>query len=221
MSIAPVTSRGVASRFGGKLKIMGSVIKKLVVMTMALWLPAATLGQAPKSDITSVAAAGKVNADVYQNSYFGLTLSAPKAQWSFPLPVSVETQQAKLLEAVYDQGVPERGPKENYTIGLLADSVANFAKGTPTDVYVRQLRQHMDHDNVKTYRDAFPLSVAGIFFSGTVSQVFQRPDFGYYRGLYSTVLNGYFVTVVVQCGEEERLEKLLTSAVKISPKQKP
>jgi hypothetical protein len=195
-------------------------MKKLVVIAMALWLPAATLGQAPKSDITLVAAAGKVTADVYQNTYFQLTVSAPKAQWSFP-PFSVETQQAKLLEAVYDQGVPERGPKENYTLALLADSVANFAKGTPTDVYVRQLRQHMDRDNVKTYRDAFPLTVAGISFSGTVSQVFQRADFGYYRGLYSTVLNGYFVTVVVQCGEEERLQKLLASAVKINPKQKP
>ena len=187
---------------------MGSVMKKLTVIGIALCLSAATLGQAPKSDITSVAAAGKVTADVYQNSYFGLTLSAPKAQWSFPLPVSVETQQAKLLEAVYDQGVPERGPKENYTIGLLADSVANLTKGTPTDIYVRQLRQHMDRNNVKTYRDPFPLTVSGISFSGTVSQVFQTADVGDYRGLYSTILNGYFVTVVVQCGEEERLEKL-------------
>jgi len=203
------------------VKIMRSAMKKASVLGVALWLSAAALGQAPKSDISSVAAAGKVSADVYQNSYLGLTLSAPKAQWSFPLPVSVETQQAKLLEAVYDQGVPERGPKENYTIGLLADSVANFAKGTPTDVYVRQLRQHMDRDNVKTYRDAFPLNVAGISFSGTVSQVFQTAEVGYYRGLYSTVLNGYFVTVVVQCGEEERLQKLLASAVKISSKQKP
>jgi hypothetical protein len=202
------------------VKIMRSVMKKSRVIGIALWLSAATLGQAPKSDISSVAAAGKVNADVYQNSYLGLTLSAPKAHWSFP-PVSVETQQAKLLEAVYDQGVPERGPKENYTFGLLADSVHNFAKGTPTDVYVLQLRQHMDRDNVKTYRDPFPLTVSGISFSGTVSQVFQTADVGYYRGLYSTVLNGYFVTVVVQCGEEERLQKLLATAVKISPKQKP
>lgn len=195
-------------------------MKKLVLITIALWLPAATLGQSSKSDITSVAASAKVTADVYQNSYFGLTLSAPKARWSFP-PLSVETQQAKLLEAVYDQGVPERGPKENYTLALLADSVANFAKGTPTDLYVRQLRQHMDRNNVKTYRDAFPLTVSGISYIGTVSQVFQTAEVGYYRGLYSTVLNGYFVTVVVQCGEEERLQKLLASAVKISPKQKP
>ena len=202
------------------MKIMRSAMKKSRVIGIALWLSAATLGQAPKSDISSVAAAGKVNADVYQNSYLGVTLSAPKAQWSFP-PVSVETQQARLLEAVYDQGVPERGPRENYTLGLLADSVQNFAKGTPTDVYVRQLRQHMDRDNVKTYRGPFPLTVSGISFSGTVSQVFQTADVGYYRGLYSTVLNGYFVTIVVQCGEEERLQKLLASAVKISPKQKP
>jgi hypothetical protein len=80
---------------------------------------------------------------------------------------------------------------------------------------------HRPRGNVKPYRDAFPLTVSGISFSGTVSQVFQMADVGYYRGLYSTVLNGYFVTIVGQCAEEERLQKLLTSAVKINPPQKP
>jgi len=195
-------------------------MKKLIVVGMALWLSATTQGQAPKSDISSVTAAGNVNGDVYQNSYLGLTLSAPKAHWSFP-PISVETQQGRLVNAVYDLGGEERGPQENYTLALLADSVENFPKGTPTDVYVRQLRQHMDRDNVKPYREAFPLTVSGISYNGTVSQVSQKADFGYYRGLYSTVLNGYFVTIVVQCGGEERLQKLLTSAVRITPKQKP
>jgi hypothetical protein len=199
---------------------MSQAMRKLIIVSVTLWLSATTQGQAPKSDISSVAAAGKVNEDVYQNSYFGLTLSAPKAHWSFP-PLSVETQQGRLVNAVYDLGGPKRGPNENYTLALLADSVQNFPKGTPTDVYVRQLRQHMDRDNVKTYRDAFPLTVSGSPFSGTVSQVFQKADFGYYRGLYSTVLNGYFVTIVVQCGEDERLQKLLTSAVRITSNQKP
>lgn len=187
---------------------------------IALWLSAATQGQAPKSDISSVAAAGNVNGDVYQNSYFGITLSAPKAHWSVR-PISVETRQGRLIDAVYDLGGPERGPEENYTLALLVESVENFPKGTPTEVYVRNLRHHMDGDNVKTYREEFPLTLSGIPFTGAVSTVFEKANVGYYRGLYSTVLNGYFVTVVVQCGREERLQKLLSSAVKITPKQKP
>ena len=199
---------------------MNQAMKKLMVVGMALWLSVATQGQAPKSDISSVAAAGNVNGDVYQNSYFGITLSAQKAHWSVR-PISVETRQGRLIDAVYDLGGRERGPEENYTLALLVESVENFPTGTPTEVYVRNLRHHMDGDNVKPYREEFPLTVSGIPFTGTVSTVFEKADFGYYRGLYSTVLKGYFVTVVVQCGREERLQKLLSSAVSNSPKQKP
>jgi hypothetical protein len=58
---------------------MNQALKNLLVVAMALVLSGAALGQTRKSDISSVAAAGKVNGDAYQNSYFGLTISAPKA----------------------------------------------------------------------------------------------------------------------------------------------
>jgi len=200
---------------------MNQAVKNLTVVGMALWLSAATQGQAPKSDISSVAAAGKVNGDLYQNLYFGITLSAPKAHWSVRGPISAEKRQGRLIDAVYDSGVQGRGPVENYTLALLVESLENFPKGTSTELYVRNVRHRLESDNLKTYREEFPLTVSGIPFTGAVFRFFERPDFGYYRGLYSTVLNGYFVTIDLQCGREENLQKLLSSAVSITPKQKP
>ena len=125
-----------------------------------------------------------------------------------------------MIDAVYDSGVPERGPQENYTLGLLVESQENFPKETTLEQYVRSLRQRVEDDNVKIHREGFPLIVQDVHFVGTVFRFYDKPNSGYYRGLYSTILNGYFVTIEVQCGGEERLQKLLSSAVKITPKSK-
>jgi len=199
---------------------MNQAAKNLMVVGMALWFLVATQGQAPKSDISSVVAAGKVKGDVYQNSYLGISLSVPKADWSVRGPISVEQRYGRLIDAVYDSGRPERGPDENYTLALLVESLENFPKGTATVAYVRKVRHGLEGNNLKTYREEFPLTVSGIPFTGAVFRFIERSDFGYYRGLYSTVLNGYFVTIEVQCGREENLEKLLSSAVSITPRQK-
>jgi hypothetical protein len=194
---------------------------QLMTVFAGLFLSAvATQGQVSKGDFSSVAAAGKVNGDTYQNSYFGIMLSAPKAHWEVRGPISVQRRQARLIDAVYDSGVPERGPEENYTLALLVESQENFPKGTTIEQYVRNLRHQAEGDNVKIYREEFPLTVQGVSFVGTVFRFSERPNFGYYRAFYSTVLNEYFVTIEVQCGGEERLQKLLSSAVKITPKSK-
>lgn len=200
---------------------MNKTLKNLLVFGMALWFSGITQGQEFRSDISSVAAAGKLNGDVYQNSYFGITLSAPKAHWSVRGPISVQQRQGRLIDAVYDSGRPERGPEENYTLALLVESQENLPKGTSTELYVRRVRRGLESDNLKTYQEEFPLTVSGIPFTGTVFRFFERSNFGYYRGLYSTVLKGYFVTIEVQCGREENLQKLLSSAFAITSKHKP
>jgi hypothetical protein len=165
-------------------------------------------------------AAGKVNGDIYQNSILGITLSAPKAHWDVRGPISTARRQGRLIDAVYDSSVPERGPQENYTLGLLVESQENYPKRTALDQYVRSLRQRVEDENVKISREGFPLTIQEVPFVGTVFRFYEKPNFGYYRGLYSTILNGYFVTIEVQCGGEERLQKLLSSAVKITLKSK-
>jgi len=193
---------------------------KLLVFLVGVFPLLAMQGQVVKNDFSSMTAAGKVNGDIYQNSILGITLSAPKAHWEVRGPISSARRQGRLIDAVYDSGVAERGPQENYTLGLLVESQENFANGTTLEQYVRSLRQRVEDDNVKIYREGFPLTVKDVAYFGTIFRFYERPDFGYYRGLYSTILNGYFVTIELQCGGEERLQKLLSSAVQITAKPK-
>lgn len=196
-------------------------IQAALLVLLAGVLPLRAIqGQAVKSDFSSMAAAGKVNGDTYQNSVLGLSLSAPKAHWDVRGPISAAKRQGRLIDAAYDSGVAERGPKENYTLGLLVESQENYPKGTTLDQYSRGLRQRVEDENVRIHREAFPLTVQDVPFVGTVFLFYEKANFGYYRGLYSTILNGYFVTIEVQCGEEERLQKLLSSALRITPKSK-
>ncbi len=193
---------------------------QFVVLLSSIFLLPATQGQAVKNDFSSMAAAGKVNRDIYQNPVLGLTLSAPKARWEVRGPISAASRQGRLIDAVYDSGVPERGPKENYTLGLLVEAQGNYPKGTTLEKYVGGLRQRVEDDKVRIYKERFPLTVQDVPFVGAVFRFYERPDSGYYRGLYATILNGYFVTIEVQCGEEERLQKLLSQALQIAPKPK-
>jgi hypothetical protein len=193
---------------------------RLLVVLAGLFPLLTMQGQAVKGDFSTMVAAGKVNGDVYQNSILGITLSAPKAHWDVRGPISTARRQGRLIDAVYDSGVPERGPHENYTLGLLVESQENYPKGTTLDQYVRGLRQRVEDENVRMFHDAFPLTVQEVPFLGAVFRFDERQNLGYYRGLYSTLLNGYFVTVEVQCGDEERLQKLLSSALQITPKPK-
>ncbi len=204
----------------------GAVSKSLLIkiqflMFLAVLFPSLMMqGQAATSDFSSMVAAGKVNGDTYQNSMLGITLSAPKAHWDVRGPISAASRQGRLIDADYNSGVPERGPQENYTLGLLVESQSIYPKGTTLDRYVRTLRHRVEDDNVKLYREGFPLTIQGLPFVGTVFRFYEKATFGYYRGLYSTILNGYFVTIEVQCGEEERLVKRLSYAVQITPTPK-
>jgi len=206
-------------------QILNRAANSLAVVVLALLGLLPTQAQVPtprRGSISSVILSGKVDADVYSNGYLGISLTAPKAHWDWPDPDKVDLigNRARLVNAVYDSGAPEAGPQENYTLALLAESQESYPKGTTLDQFVRSLRQRVEDDNVKLYREGFPLTIQGVPFVGTVFRFYEKPTFGYYRGLYSTILNGYLVTIEVQCGDEERLVKRLSYAVQITPKPK-
>jgi len=192
-------------------------MKSLKVVAIALLASAAIQGQVPKSEISSVVAAAKMNGDVYLNTYFGISLSAPKASFTAPELVNVAGRRARLLNAVYDS--PQGAM--NYTLGLMADSLENYPKGMSMAVYVRSVRHQLEKDGLITHREEFPVTISGIPFVGAVLKVPEKSTFGYYRGIYSTFLDGYVVSLEVQSGSEERLQQLLSSAVKITPNGKP
>jgi hypothetical protein len=196
---------------------MNKVLNILLVVGITLLVSATILGQAPKSDISLVVAAGKVNGDVYGNTYLGISLTAPKARFTAPSLVNVAGRRARLVNVVYDS--PQGAM--NYTLGLMADSLENYPKGMSTTVYVRSVRHQLERDGLMTHREEFPVVISGIHFTGAVLKVPEKPNFGYYRGIYSAFINGYVVSLEVQSSSEERIEQLLSSAFKINPDRKP
>jgi hypothetical protein len=192
---------------------MNKVLKSVLVVGMTLLVTAATPRPTPKSDISSVVAAGSVNGDIYMNTYFGISLTGPKAHFTTPSSVNVVRQHARLINIVYDS--PDGAV--NYTLALLADSRDNYPKGMSTTVYVRSARHELERDGLITRREEFPLVISGLPFTGAVLIVQEKPNFGYYRGIYSTFRNGYVVSLEVQARTEEHIQQLLSSAVKINP----
>lgn len=194
---------------------MRKAVTRFTVVVLSLLAFAAGQGPVPKSDISSVVAAGKVTGDVYTNTYLGISLTAPKAEFTAPGLVNVAGRRARLLNAVFNS--PQGAM--NYTLGLMADSLESYPKGMPAALYVRSVRHQLERDGLITDKEEFPVTIAGIAFTGAILKVPEKPNFGYYRGIYATFLNGYVVSLEVQCGSEERLQQLLASAVRINGKR--
>jgi hypothetical protein len=58
-------------------------------------------------------------------------------------------------------------------------------------------------------------------FVGAVLKVPEKPNFGYLRGIYAALMNGYLVSLEVQARDEGRIQQVLESAVKIRPNTNP
>ena len=189
--------------------------KALWSIVLLCFFTAVSVGQnSKKADIASVVAAGKVSDDRYANTYFGIVLSAPKAQFKGPSSVSIAGRQARFVDIVYDS--PDGA--NNYTLAVLADSLDNYPRDMSLDVYVRSVRHQLEKQGaLETQREEFPVEIAGVHFTGVVLKVIQAPNFGYYRGLYATFMKGYVLLFEVQCRHEERLQQLLSSSLVINP----
>jgi hypothetical protein len=172
----------------------------------------ATQGQAPKSDISTVVAAGKVNGDTYTNTYFGISLTVPKAHFTSSSQLKTVDRAANLVQVVSD--APQGA--ENYTVTIRAISREVYPKDITITDYAARIRREMERDGLPIKRDGVPVVISGVHFTGVVVLVLQKPNFGYYRGIYSSFMNGYAVSFDVQCRSEERLQQILSSSVKIS-----
>lgn len=194
---------------------MNATIRGYIFCALALLLCGRTQAQIPAMDISAVVAAGSVKDDVYSNTYLGLTITVPKGQFTAPALVNVEGHRARLLNAVYDSSECAK----NYTFGLMADSLENYPKNMPLTTYVRSVRQQLEKDGLRTHREEFPLTMAGVQFVGTVLVAFDKENGTYFRGIYATFLDGYVVSLEVQSRSEERLQQLLSSTVKIDAQE--
>jgi hypothetical protein len=123
----------------------------LQAIATTILLSATLVVQKPRSNISAVVAAGKLDGDVYRNSYLGITLSAPKAMFKVPVSVNVARKDARLVNVVYDSG----NGALNYTIAVIADSLENYPGGIPIGVYVRSVRHKLEKEGLITAREEF------------------------------------------------------------------
>jgi hypothetical protein len=171
----------------------------------------ANQAQTARKDISAIVTSGILKNDVYSNSYLGITITAPESKFTVPSLVNEPGHRARLLNAVYDS--PD-GAK-NYTIGLMVDSLDNYPKTMPTATYVRSVRHQLEKDGLLTEREEFPVNISGVAFTGAILKVPEKPNFGYRRGIYSTFLNGYVLSLEIQARDQERIQQVLSFAVKI------
>lgn len=193
-------------------------MKKLILaLATSIVLTGACAAQTPPKDISSVVAVGKVNANQYENEYFGLTLAADDANWKAPSFVNVEGRRARLVDALSKSHIWEKV----YTFSILADLLSNRPLLQSTTQYVRSVRHQMEREGLQTIREEFPIEVSGIRFTGAVLK--ESDDRGriHVRGIYSTFLNGYILSLDVTAPTEERLQQLVSSMVKFKRQTRP
>jgi len=125
--------------------------------------------------------------------------------------VNLPGKRARLVDVVYDSG----DGALNYTIAVLADSLENYPKDMQVSVYVRSVRHQLEREGLITAREEFPIVISGVPFTGAILKKPEKPNFGHFRGIYSTFLNGYIVSIDVQGRDEERIKQTLASVLKI------
>jgi len=166
-------------------------------------------GQAPATeDISLVYAQGKIVGPQYINDYFGLTLAPENGQFTAGAFVSPNGKRARLVDAQ----AKAKGREDLYEIAVLADLLAANPLIHSPEQYVRAVRHGLEKEGLTTVSEESPTEISGVHFVSAVMKVTDQ-EHSHYRGLYSTFLNGYILSLDVTAASPERLTKIVQSAV--------
>jgi Gram-negative bacterial TonB protein C-terminal len=161
----------------------------------------------PAADVPSLIAAGKVDGKTYWNEYFGLSFSAPGATLTAPSTVDEQGRNVRLVDAV--AGAHKR--EDMYTISILADRLPNYPQLLSRSEYVTTITAQLQREGAKTTRDNFQCVISGVEFVGSILQESDGPSASHFRGIFSTVMKGYFLSLDVAATSEERVLEIASS----------
>jgi len=182
----------------------------LAIIAITLGLAAVAVAQNRQvANISAVAAAGAVSSNQYTNSYFKMSVDAPNATLQLNPVLDVKGQYARLLQV----DSAHLSWEETYAFAVTADSLTINPQVKSAAQYVRSIRHKLEKDGLPTVRQEFPITIAGAQFTGAVLEQ-QAQGQKYYRGIFSSFRNGYVLTFDVEAATPERLNKLVTGAVK-------
>jgi hypothetical protein len=178
--------------------------QKLAILTFfILLLPSFVAAQTVK-DIKAVFAEGNVANGQYKNDYFGVTLTPANGRFTQGGFVSPEGHRARLIDVQSNASNWE----EKYEIAILADAPSASPLVTSPTVYVRSLRHQLEREGFQTLQEEAPLKISGLSFVYATMKV-GGEGHPHYRGLYTTFLNGYIVSLDVSAASVDRLNHVL------------
>jgi hypothetical protein len=158
-------------------------------------------------DVPSLVAAGKVDGKRYWNEYFGLSFTAPGAALTVPSTVDEQGRNVRLVDAVADA----QNREDTYTISILADRLPNYPQLLSRTEYVTTITAQLKREGAKTTRDNFQYVISGVEFVGTILQESDGPGTSHFRGIFSTVMKGYFLSLDVAATSEARVLEIASS----------
>jgi hypothetical protein len=174
-----------------------------------------TAAQKPTRDVSAVFATGKISATEYRNDYFGLTLTPLNAHFTQGDFVNVDGKRARLIDAQANAGNYE----DRYEIAILADALsANPLIQSPTQ-YVRSVRHQFEKEGMATIQEESPIEISGLQFVQATMKVAEQGRV-HYRGMYTTFLNGYILSLDVSAASPERMKQIILSAVHFKASRK-
>ncbi len=183
-----------------------------IVFVSSLWVlgPINSFAQFLAEDISSVLRAGKVSPNVYENQYFGLTLTVKNAKFKAGSVINAKEKRARLVDAFVDSA----SWNDRLTISILVDSKLQNPLVQSADQYVRAVRHQFEREGMATVNAETPMDISGVTFIGSILKV--RGQGGeYVRGIYTTFLKGYIFTIDVTAPSPIRSNEIVQQAVRI------
>ena len=166
-------------------------------------------------NITIVANEGSVTKFGYTNSYFKLSIVAPKATVHLNPLVNVSGGRARLVQVLSDG----KSWDDTYTFAVLADALDNYHPPLEsTTQYVRSVRHKLEKEGLSTVKEEFPITIAGTQFIGAILQEQTPEGRKYCRGMYSTFLSGFALSLDVEAASPDKLTEMLARMV-VLPKR--
>ena len=159
------------------------------------------------SDLSSLLNAGKIDGSRYENSYFGVALSADGAELSMPPLSANHALGVRLVNAV--AASPKR--KERYSISLSADPVSKYPILKFVTDYLNILCYGPKRQGAHQLRDGFPFVVSGVQFMGTILRQPEGSNASHFVGLFTTARKGYFLSLNITAGSEQQVLKTASS----------
>ena len=164
---------------------------------------------AATQSISDVVASNKIAASQYRNDFFGIAFDATDAKITAPSVVNVEGRRARLVDVISDPG----DSQHEYTLSLLADSMQNYPQLESTEQYVRSVRHQFEREGLQTVTEETSLKISGVSFVGAIMKVAPADGPPHFRGMYTTRLKGYLLSLDITASSPEQLKEILAKRV--------